>query len=161
MITSTTRYVMHAFLLALFAAPAVGVAAGNHLQMPMADAPADMKPTRSAYTADHRFLVKLLSMPEPIPFQKHVTLTFAVYDGANPAEKLTDADLKISAGMRHGMKEGFMHGMASTPSLSAKDGVFTVSGMYFTMMGPWTVEATVIRGGKQSVAYFELPCCQR
>ena len=161
MIASTARYAMHALLLAFLAAPAMGVAAGNHLRMPMVDAPSDMEPTRSAYTADHRFLVRLLSMPEPIPFQKPVTLTFAVYDGSNPAEKLTDADLKISAGIRQGRKEDFTHGMAGAPRITAKDGVFMVSGMYFTMMGPWTLETTVNRGGKQSVAYFELPCCQR
>jgi hypothetical protein len=158
---SNARFVMQVLLLAFLATPAAAAAGDMKMPMPMTDTPADFKPTRSAYTQDHQFLVKLLSVPVPIPFQKYFVLTFAVYDGHNPGKKLSDADLAISAGMRHGMKHGFTHGMASAPRISTKDGVFTVSGMYFTMMGPWTLEVSVSRGGNRGVAYFQLPCCQQ
>lgn len=158
---SSNRAAKVALALVLLA-PAAAVAASGDMKMPMpmTDTPADFKPTRSAYTADHRFLVRLLSVPAPIPFQKYFTVTFGVYDGHDPGKKLSDVELTIAAGMRHGMQHGFKHGMASAPKISSKDGVFDVSGMYFTMMGPWTLEVTVSQGSKRGVAYFQLPCCR-
>jgi hypothetical protein len=129
------------------------------MKMPMSDTPAKFKPTRAAYTTDQRFLVKLVSLPSPIPYEKYFSLGLAVYEGRSPHKKLTDAQVEIAAGMRHGMAHGFAHGMESSPKLAESDGVVTVSGMYFHMMGPWVLKTTVREGGKPSVAYFQLPCC--
>ena len=133
---------------------------GNTMSMPMNEGPANFAPTREAYTTNHRYLVKLLALPSPIPFEKYFDLRFAVYDAKHPTEAIRDAQFKVIAGMRHGQKQGFAHGMQSAPKVKDHDGVFTVSGMYFHMMGPWTLEATVVRQGKeQGMAYFQLPCC--
>jgi hypothetical protein len=159
-------------LLAAFAAPPIANADmststpsaasnGMKMTMPMADTPAHFKPTRAAYTTDRRFMVKLLSLPSPIPYEKYFSVQLAVYEARSPHKKVTDAQVEIFAGMRHGRKHGFAHGMESSPKLDVKDGVTTVTGMYFHMMGPWVLKATVSEGGKRSVAYFKLPCCAR
>lgn len=130
------------------------------MSMPMSDVPAHFKPTRSAYTTDHRYLVRLLSLPSPIPYQKYFTVRFAVYEGRAPHQRLAKVPVKIFAGMRHGLKHGFAHGMESSPRLARKNGVVTVSGMYFHMMGPWVLKVTVSGPGhRPSLAYFTLPCC--
>jgi hypothetical protein len=121
--------------------------------------PAHFKLTRSAYTTNHAFLVKMTSLPSPIPYQDYFTLRFAVYDGHQPDRQLTDTGLALFAGMRHGMKKGFAHGMQSTPKIERKNGIFTVQGMHFHMMGKWTLKLTVSRAGRQGIAYFDLPCC--
>jgi hypothetical protein len=152
-----------AAVLALFAAPLAaadeGTSNGMKMNMPMSDAPAHFKPTRSAYTAHHLFLVKLLAVPTPIPYEKYFTIRLGIYDGAPPHKKLSDAAVEIYAGMRHGMKTGFAHGMNSSPKVTSDAGIVDVSGMYFHMMGAWTLKATVRQGGKDDVAYLQLPCC--
>lgn len=150
-------------VLVVFAAPLAaadeGATNGMKMNMPMSDAPAHFKPTRTAYTAHHLFLVKLLAVPTPIPFEKYFTIRLGIYDGAAPHKKLSDAAVEIYAGMRHGMKTGFAHGMNSSPKVASDDGIVDVSGMYFHMMGAWTLKATVRQGGKEDVAYLQLPCC--
>jgi hypothetical protein len=126
-------------------APAI---ATDHMSMPMSDKPAHFKPTVSAYTGNHQFLVKITDLPNPIPYQKYFTLHFAVYDGHHPDKQLSD-----------GMKNGLAHGMQSSPKIGENAGAITADGMYFHMMGKWTLKATVKEGGKQGVAYFDLPCC--
>jgi hypothetical protein len=155
--THCNRYFLLGALIAVLAAPTASSAAG--MNMPMDNTPAHFEPTRSVYTTDHRFLVKLVSLPSPIPYEKYFSLRLAVYEAKPPHKKLTDARVEVSAGMRHGMKEGFAHGMESSPKLAMKDGVVTVAGMYFHMMGPWVLQVTVEHGGKRSVADFKLPCC--
>lgn len=150
-----------------FAARAAGMSmpaaapnsSGMKMAMPMSDTPAHFKPTRAAYTTDHRFLIKLLSLPSPIPYQQYFTIRLAVYQGHPPHKRLADVPLELFAGMRHGLKHGFAHGMNSSPVMARKKGIITVSGMYFHMMGPWVMKLTVHGGGKPSVAYFRLPCC--
>jgi hypothetical protein len=146
---------------ALLAAAMPALAASGDMNMPMsmAEPPAVIEPTAQAWTAGHRFLVKLVAVPRPIPYEKYFDLRLAVFDGRDPAKRLTNATLQVDVGMRHGMTHGFAHGMQSAPKIAAKDGVFTVSGMYFHMMGPWTLRATVHRGGRTGTAEFQLPCC--
>lgn len=148
-------------LLLLTALPASAASGGSQTPAPMSmpDKPASFPPTVQAYTADHRFLVKLLSLPRPVPYEKYFDLRFAVYDGRNPAKRLPNASLAIDVGMRHNLKHGFAHGMQSAPKIIGKDGEFDVSGMYFHMMGPWTLKAMVHEGADTGTAYFELPCC--
>ncbi|HUJ88322.1 MAG TPA: hypothetical protein VLX30_15845 [Burkholderiales bacterium] len=156
-----TRFAIRLFLgafVAGLAAPA-GAAEGMKMPMPMSDTPAHFKVARAVYTTDHRYLVKLLSLPSPIPYQSYFSVRLAVYQGRAPHRKLDDAKVGIYAGMRHGMKHGFAHGMDSAPKLATEDGVVTVSGMYFHMMGPWVLKVSVDQGGKPSTAYFRLPCC--
>jgi len=138
-----------------------GPMAGMNLPGMSMSAPAQpaAAPTREAYTRNHAFLIRLRSIPHPIPFERYFTLEFAVYDGHHPTKPLTDAHLAITAGMRHGLKHGFAHGMQSTPRVQAKGGSFTVSGMYFHMLGPWTLRVDVGRNGQRGTAYFTLPCC--
>lgn len=143
---------------AMVAAAAGPAVAQSGLKMQM-EAPADFAATRQAYTKNHDFLVKLVALPQPIPYEGYFDLRFAVYDGHHPTKQLTDADLTIEAGMRHGLTQGFAHGMQSSPKITKRNGEFTVSGMYFHMMGPWVLKMTVSDGGKQGVAYFRLPCC--
>ena len=139
------------------AAPMAGMnMPGMHMSAP-AQPPAG--PTREAYTGNRAFLIKLRSVPRPIPFEKYFTLKFAVYDGHHPTRALADAHLAVTVGMRHGLKHGFAHGMQSTPRIQAKGGFFTVSGMYFHMAGPWTLKVDVERNGQGGTAYFTLPCC--
>ncbi len=116
-------------------------------------------PTRSAYTGNHDFLVKMVDVPDPIPYEKHFSVGFAVYDGNHPDMKLTDAHLALSAGMRHGLNHGFAHGMQSSPEIDNQQGALKVNGIYFHMMGKWTLKATVTEKNKEGVAYFDLPCC--
>lgn len=128
------------------------------LAMPMpGESPA--QPGRQAYTSNHAFLIKLRSFPRPVPFEKYFAVQFAVYDGRNPGKGLIDAHLTVTAGMRHGVSEGFAHGMQSTPRILAKGDLFTVSGLYFHMAGPWTLKVDVERKGQTGTAYFTLPCC--
>ena len=127
------------------------------MSMPTQGQPAG--PTRQAYTGKHVFLVKLRSIPRPIPYEKYFTLEFAVYDGRHPTKAFPDAHLTITAGMRHGLKHGFAHGMQSTPRIEAKGSLFTVSGLYFHMAGPWILEVHVERNGQTGTADFTLPCC--
>ena len=128
------------------------------MKMPM-DKPASTALTRQAYTTNRAFLVKIVSIPNPIPYEKYFKLGLEVYDGGDPSKKISDAQVKVAAGMRHGMSSGFMHGMQSTPKVDVQNGVVTVSGMYFHMQGPWTLATTVTSGGKEGVAYLQLPCC--
>jgi hypothetical protein len=134
-------------------------AGGMKMKMPMAEGPAHFQPTRQAYTTNHAFLVKLVALPTPIPYQKYFALRFAVYSGRPPHRRLPDAQLSLSAGMRHGLKHGFAHGMNSSPKIAKAGDVFTIEGMYFHMMGPWVAKLTVAEGGKEGIAYFRLPCC--
>lgn len=115
--------------------------------------------TQEAYTGNHAFLVKLRSIPRSIPFEKYFTLELAVYDGHHPARMLKDAHVAVIAGMRHGLAHGFAHGMQSTPRIEATGNLFRVSGLYFHMAGPWTLEVDVARGGQKGTAYLTLPCC--
>jgi hypothetical protein len=121
--------------------------------------PAHFTPKRSAITTNHQFLIKLAKLPDPIPYQKYFTLGFTIYDGNDPTKQLKDAHLSLFAGMRHGMPHGFAHGMQSTPKIVDTNGTLTAEGMYFHMLGKWTLRTTVTEGGKQDVAYFDLPCC--
>jgi hypothetical protein len=106
------------------------------MKMPMSEEPTHFKPTRQAYTANHLFLVKLVTLPPFIPFQQYFELHFAVYDGKHPARRLDDTQIEVYAGMRHGLKHGFAHGMQSSPKVERDAGDFKVSGVYFHMMGP-------------------------
>lgn len=155
--TRTAALVL-AFLVAASGAPAAAQAGGTKASMEMGG-PAHFRPTRQAYTTNGRFLVRLLDLPRPIPFEKYFTLRFAVYDGHDRSKRLAGAELDVFAGMRHGLKHGFAHGMQSSPRIRKRNGAFVVSGMYFHMHGPWVVEVTVHRGGRRGVAYFRLPCC--
>jgi hypothetical protein len=161
-VINSTRFLVIAAVLTALVVQALAADQGEMktpMNMPMSDAPAHFKPTRSAYTEHHLFLVKLLAVPTPIPYEKYFTIRLGVYDGAAPHKKLSDAALEVYAGMRHGMKTGFAHGMNSSPKVATEDGVVNVSGMYFHMMGAWTLKATVKEGDKEDVAYFQLPCC--
>ena len=121
--------------------------------------PARFEPTREAYTEKHTFLVRLVDLPDPIPYQKHFTVRFAVFDGHDTGKRLGDATLSLQAGMRHGMASGFAHGMNSVPKIERGKAGVAAEGMYFHMMGRWTVRVTVKQGGREDVAYFDLPCC--
>jgi hypothetical protein len=116
---------------------------------------------REAYTADHHFLVRLLSAPSPIRLQQYFTVRLAAYDGRNPQRRLSDVQLEVAAGMAHGMAEGFAHGMQSSPQVEMRDGVAIVSGLYFHMPGDWTMLVTVNHTGEEGTASFQLPCCAR
>lgn len=131
-----------------------------NIHMDMTDSgPAHFKPTREAYTTNHRFLVKLTQLPQPIPYQKYFTIRFEVYDGHHPSQRMHNVKLSLFAGMRHGLKHGFAHGMESSPKIIDHNGVFTVEGMYFHMMGKWTLKVTARDAGQTGIAYFDLPCC--
>lgn len=132
------------------------------MQMPGMNMPArgqPSEPTREAYTENRVFLLKLRSIPHPIPLEKYFTLEFAVYDGRHPTKVLAGVHLTVTAGMRHGLDHGFAHGMQSTPRVQARGNLFIVSGLYFHMAGPWTLEVHVDRDGQKGTAYFTLPCC--
>ncbi len=117
-------------------------------------------PVPEAYTADHQLLVKLLFVPNPIPLEKYFSLRLAVYSGDDPHEPLTDVHLQVTAGMSHGMSQGFAHGMQSAPHIEIRNGIATVSGMFFHMSGEWTLQATVQAGGHDGTVFFYLPCCE-
>jgi len=143
-----------AAIVALAAVPAAAQMSG--MDMPMHK----MGPVmRTVYTTNHQFLLKLVSVPRAIPYQKYFRVRMAVYDGNHPAHRIMHPRVAVNVGMRHGLKTGFMHGMQSAPQVSERDGVVTISGLYFHMMGPWTLATTVHAAGKEGTAYFELPCC--
>jgi hypothetical protein len=144
-----------------FAAPAFAQSNGMDMPMamPMSQQPAQFAPTLEAYTEDHQYLIKLLALPKPIPLGTAFDLRFAVMDGKEPSRALSDVQLELFAGMRHGIEHSFIHSMETPPQVTEKDGGFAVSGMNFDMMGPWTVGVTVRREQEESTAYFQLPCC--
>jgi YtkA-like len=125
----------------------------------MSHQPAHFKPASQTYTTNHAFLVRLVSLPDPIPYEKHFTLSFSVHDSKHTDQKLSDATVHVTAGMRHGMKTGFAHGMQSSPQVENNNGIVTVSGLYFHMMGKWTLQVDVQNGAKKGTAYLDLPCC--
>ncbi len=148
-------------VLAAALAASAGIAAANgHMAMEH-NGPAHFPPTRQAYTTNHLFLVKLVTLPRPIPYQKYFTIRFEVHDGHHPSRRLSNVTLSMFAGMRHGLKRGFAHGMESSPKIADNDGVFTIEGMYFHMMGRWTLKVTVAHAGQKGIAFFDLPCCGR
>jgi hypothetical protein len=129
------------------------------MKMPMSDQPANFKPATQAYTTNHAFLVMVVALPDPIPYEKHFAMQFSVYDGKHPDRRLPGAEVRVTAGMRHGQKTGFAHGMQSTPKVERKDGVDTVSGLYFHMLGRWTLQVDVQNGDERGTAFLDLPCC--
>jgi hypothetical protein len=118
-------------------------------------------PAREAYTADHQLLVRLLSVPNPIPMERYFSLRLAIYDGNDPRRQLHDVQLQVAAGMSHGMGQGFAHGMQSSPEIEIQNGIATVSGMFFHMTGEWTLQVTVHAGGHDGIVSFNLPCCEQ
>jgi hypothetical protein len=126
----------------------------------MSAEPAQSTPTAEAYTTDRHFLVRLLSVPKPIPYEKYFSVAVEVYAANNPARRLSDVQLGVVAGMSHGLEQGFAHSMQSLPKIEVRDGVATISGLYFHMMGSWTMEVTVRMRDEESAAYFQLPCCE-
>jgi hypothetical protein len=114
---------------------------------------------REVYTSDHRFLIRLLSVPSAVRLQQYFAVRFAVYDGHDAQRRLSDVEIEVAAGMAHGMAEGFAHGMQSAPQVEMRDGVATVSGLFFHMSGEWTVRVTVRHAGEAGTASFQLPCC--
>ena len=124
------------------------------------NSPGTAAPTAEAYTADRQFLVRLLAVPKPIPYEKYFSVAVGVYAANNPAKRLSDVQLAVVAGMSHGLEQGFAHTMQSSPKIAVRDGVATVSGLYFHMMGSWTMEVTVRMRDEESAAYFQLPCCE-
>jgi len=139
------------------ATPAPAQMTDMHMSMPMK--PSHFAMVHQEYTTNHQFLVKMMSVPSPIPYEKYFTVRLAVFDARNPSMRIPDAHVAIFAGMRHGMRTGFAHGMESAPKVTTHDGVTTISGMYFHMMGPWTLKTTVNADGRTGVAYFQMPCC--
>lgn len=127
---------------------------------PLSAEPVQSAPTVQAYTADRQFLVRLLAVPKPIPYEKYFSVAVGVYAANNPARHLSDVQLAVVAGMSHGLGQGFAHTMQSAPKIAVRDGVATVSGLYFHMMGSWTMEVTVRMRDEESAAYFQLPCCE-
>jgi hypothetical protein len=116
-------------------------------------------PVTQAFTTNHLYRVDLVRVPRPIPFEKYFGLQLAVYDGKNPARRITDASVEVSAGMRHGRAHGFAHGMQSTPVVEMRQGAFVVRGMFFHMAGPWVLEVHVRQGASSGTAYLRLVCC--
>jgi len=131
----------------------------GNMQMPPANEPGTFTPASQVYTTNHAFLVKVVDLPDPIPYQQHFSMRISVYDGKHADRLLRDATVHIKAGMRHSRPKGFAHGMQSTPTLARKDGVDTVSGLYFHMRGRWTLQLDVQHGAKKGTAYLDLPCC--
>jgi hypothetical protein len=127
---------------------------------PISAEPAPSAPAAEAYTTDRHFLVRLLSVPKPIPYEKYFSVAIEVYDANNPARRLSDLQLAVVAGMSHGLEQGFAHTMQSAPKVEVRDGVATVSGLYFHMTGAWTMEVTVRMRDEESAAYFQLSCCE-
>lgn len=111
-----------------------------------------------AYSANKAFLVRLQSVPVPIPYQKHFTVKLRVFDGKRISQTIDDATVGVNVGMRHGGRH-FAHGMDSTPKVSFSKGILTVEGMYFTMRGPWTIELDIQHQKVRDVVSLELPCC--
>jgi hypothetical protein len=88
-----------------------------------------------------------------IPYEKYFTLDIGVFDPGGSARRLVDVQLRVVAGMAHGLREGFAHTIQSAPKIEIRDGIAAVSGMYLHMRGAWTMEVTVRREGR---AYFAL-----
>ncbi|MBE0625314.1 MAG: hypothetical protein IH606_10930 [Burkholderiales bacterium] len=136
---------------------AAGDMKGMNMHMP--EGPALLKAKNQAATANHAFLVKVLSLPDPIPFEKHFGARFAVFDGAHTDRRVPDAAVSVTAGMRHGMQSGFAHGMQYSPKIETKEGIVSITGLSFHMMGTWTLKFDIQQGGKTETAYLDLPCC--
>jgi hypothetical protein len=121
----------------------------------------ELPSARRAYTEGHHFLIKLLSFPSAIRLQEYFTVRLAVYDRNEPQRRLSDVHVEVAAGMAHGMSEGFAHGMQSAPKVQMRDGVVTVSGLFFHMPGVWTMRVTVHHGEDEGAASFQFPCCEQ
>ena len=145
---------LHIAITFITALPAWAVDVSSAVQPPAT-------PAREAYTADHKFLVRLLSVPNPIPMEKYFSLRLAIYDGNDPHRQLPDVRLQVAVGMSHGTAQGFAHGMQSLPQIEIENGIATVSGMFFHMTGEWTLQVTVHAGGHDGIVSFNLPCCEQ
>lgn len=148
-------------VIAALPAWAVDAPSATQLSATMSGDSAPVMPARQTYTADHQLLVKLLSVPNPIPMEKYFSLRLTIYDGNEPHRQLTDVQLQVAAGMLHGMAQGFAHGMQSSPQIEVQNGIATVSGMFFHMTGEWTLQVTVHAGGHDGMVSFNLPCCEQ
>ena len=129
-----------------------------------AQSPAKMSaemPARAAYTADRQLLVRLVSVPNPIPMEKYFSLRLAIYAGNDPRQPLPDAQVQVAAGMSHGMAQGFAHEMQSSPHIEIRNGIATISGMFFHMTGEWTLQVRVHAAGHDGTVSFNLPCCEQ
>lgn len=113
----------------------------------------------TAYTGNHQFLVKLKNVPKDIPFEQYFGVSIEAFDGKHPSVLLKSPKLSLKAGMKHGRKVGFAHGMESSPKIDLKQGLAKVSGLFFHMRGPWTLDVTVTDKGQSGTAEFTLPCC--
>ncbi|MEA3180978.1 MAG: hypothetical protein QOI59_4501 [Gammaproteobacteria bacterium] len=121
----------------------------------------ELPSTHRAYTEGHHFLIKLQSFPSAIRLQQYFKVRLAVYDGNDLRRRLSDVRVEVAAGMAHDMAEGFAHGMQSTPKVEMRDGVVTVSGLFFHMPGVWTMQVTVHHGEDEGTASFQFPCCEQ
>lgn len=150
-----------AILLALLISPTLAAAQTGHSRHHGMHADTDAKRAATeAYSQNRLFYVRLLEAPKPIPMSRHFQLRIGVYDGRNRDQMLPDASVEFFAGMRHGMKDRFAHGMSSTPRIDFEKGILTVDGMYFSMKGDWSVRLTIRDKGAQDAATLDLPCCE-
>lgn len=135
--------------------------AATHVVLAQQAAVYDAPLVRQAYSADHRFLVKVISVPSQIHMEEYFSLRLAVYDGNDPRHSLTNAQIQVAAGMTHGMTHGFAHEMQSSPRVEVRNGTATVSGLYFHMEGEWTLQVTVREGGHEATVSFPFSCCKQ
>jgi hypothetical protein len=70
------------------------------MNMPMSDQTAHFEPTHDAFATNDAFLVKVVSLPGAIPFQKFFSVSLSVFDGKHTDQNLRDATVDVNAGMR-------------------------------------------------------------
>ncbi len=139
-------------LLVLFAVSCADVGvAGDELPMPADDALVGGQPWEQI-SRDGRYLVRVSTDPDPIPFNEPFTVDVDVFDASSPSKSLEGASVVVDAWMPdHG------HGMNRFPKTEPLDnGRQRVRGMLFHMLGKWELNVDVIHENLSSRATFEI-----
>lgn len=97
---------------------------------------------REAASALGTYRVRIEPRPDPIPLNDHFELRIVVADAAGTAAPPGTLSVSVNAVMpAHG------HGMTTTPTVSARDSGYHVTGLLFHMPGEWQLWVDVAKDG--------------
>ncbi|WP_168210903.1 FixH family protein [Persicimonas caeni] len=120
----------------------------------------DSGESRAKLTESGAFYVAYTPSPDPIPFNQLFELDVEVWESADMANAVADADVSVEVTMpAHG------HGMNTEPTVTNNDdGTYLVEGMKFHMESQspaerWEIAVSVDRDGTADTAVFEVMCC--
>jgi hypothetical protein len=97
---------------------------------------AHLKPQLSTCTKNGNIFVKWTKTHGPIPYHKHLTSAFAIFDKNNASKHLKTPQMPLFIGMRDSIPHAFAYGMQSSPKLVRKNNItLDVDSMFFYAPG--------------------------